>query len=127
MRFLLDAHFSQYVARAMESADFPVVSVKDVDVLGTMAPDRDIARWCGEHGHVWVTVDRDARSREMRLAILPVYGAKVILLKRDPKSAREQMTWLVKKFDQWEEEVRRESGYVAWLQGPSGRLKKLSK
>lgn len=128
MRFLFDEHFSHIITRALDSIGYPTVHVGDVPGLGRGSTDRQIATWCGQHGHVWVTVDEDSRSRDMRLSILPAHGTKVILFSRDPKGNREALEWIVARFGEWEHEVRKAgTGYSAWLQRRNGRPRRISR
>lgn len=124
--FLLDENLSWRVAQALRLTDYPVTHVELEDGLGKGAVDERIVPWCGEHGHVWVTVDHDPRARHIRFAMLGEHQVHAIILDPEPKGLREQLWRIVTRFEDWEHTLAttRRAG-VVWRQSRRGQPKPL--
>ncbi len=80
--------------------------------------DREIARWCAEHGLTLVTTDSDFTTRWVKSGVLAAHGVEVIVFTQDLNGLREQHVRVGKHLPHWIETLGHYPyGYRVWEQG----------
>lgn len=126
MQLLFDENLSVHVAAGLRVAGLDVSHSSSVPDLGRGAHDPAIVTWCGRTDAVWVTTDLDARSREVRRALVPAQRARAILIRPQPRGALEQLELVVRHYREWQRILTADPRPAVWEQRHRGTLRRLT-
>jgi len=87
-------------------------------------PDAEVARWCGAHERVLVTIDADFRTRWVRSQLLASHGVEVVVFTEDLRGLVEQHRRVTAGLEHWDTTLSRDPyGFRVWVQGRRGAPK----